>query len=153
MSDINYQPNLSEERDSASEEGLQIFQDTMDAFLSNADVDAVYGEPFEKDGNVIIPAAEIVAGFGFGIGFGRGSSQDSGKPASSSGSSGGGGGGGGGGQIFSRPVAVIIASSEGVRIEPVIDLTKIALAGLTAGAFMLATLLRIRKYKDSGKIA
>lgn len=147
MSDINYQPNLSEERDSASEEGLQIFQDTMDAFLSNADVDAVYGEPFEKDGNVIIPAAEIVASFGFGIGFGRGSSQDSGKPAS------GGGGGGGGGQIFSRPVAVIIASSEGVRIEPVIDLTKIALAGLTAGAFMLATLLRIRKYKDSGKIA
>lgn len=148
MSEINHQPNLSQETDSASEESFQIFQDTMDTYLSTADVDAVYGEPFEKDGNVIIPAAEIVAGFGFGIGFGHGSSQDSGKPVSGSS-----GGGGGGGQIFSRPVAVIIASSEGVRIEPVVDLTKIALAGLTAGAFVLATLLRISKYKDLGKIA
>jgi uncharacterized spore protein YtfJ len=61
------------------------------------------------------------------------------------GGSGGGGGGGGGGRVFSRPVAVVVASPEGVRVEPVLDVTKIALAALTAGGFMLATLARMSR--------
>ncbi len=124
-----------------SDQTILTLEDIMDTYLSSADVDAVYGEPYEKDGQVIIPAAEIVAGFGFGIGSGYGKKQGSDDTGSGS-------GGGGGGQIFSRPVAVIIASSEGVRVEPVVDITKIALAGLTAGAFMLGTLLRIKNFKN-----
>ncbi len=145
MSDNSNQSNFDEENNQTPEEGFQLLQDTLDAYLATADVDAVYGEPYEKDGNVIIPTAEIVAGFGLGVGFGRGNSPDSEAPSNGSG-----GGGGGGGQIFSRPVAVVIASSEGVRIEPVVDITKIALAALTAGAFMFATLLRINRLKNLG---
>ncbi len=139
MTDNNNLQNLDDRNEKGVNATLEVLQDTLDTYLSTADVDSVYGEPYEKDGNVIIPAAEIVAGFGFGIGSGQGKDKDTAEQM-------GGSGGGGGGQIFSRPVAVIIASSEGVRIEPVVDITKIALAALTAGAFMLGTFLRIKKY-------
>ena len=146
MSDMNQPPEEINEIEQIPDLTFNVIQDTMDTYLATADVSAVYGEPFEKDGNVIIPAAEIVAGFGFGLASGQGTASESDDTGSGS-------GGGGGGSILSRPVAVIIASSEGVRIEPVVDITKIALAGLTTGAFILATLLRIKNLKNVSKIA
>jgi uncharacterized spore protein YtfJ len=115
---------------------IDFMQDTMDAFLAAASVDAVYGEPIQTGDTLIIPAAEVVAGMAFGIGSGSG-------PKAEDSESGGGSGGGGGGRVFSRPVAMIVASPEGVRVEPIMDTTKIALAALTAGAFMLGMLVRL----------
>jgi hypothetical protein len=40
-------------------------------------------------------------------------------------------------------VAVIVSSPEGVRVEPVIDLTKIAMAALTAGGFVFGMMFRM----------
>ena len=71
-------------------------------------------------------------------------------PGFGGGPGGGGPGGGGGGRTFSRPVAVIVASTEGVRVTPVFDTTKIILAGLTALGFMFTTLLRMRSNKHTG---
>jgi uncharacterized spore protein YtfJ len=118
---------------------LDIFQDNMDTLLEVADVSSAFGEPVQSGDNLVIPAAEVLAGVGFGLGagFGRNNKEDETK--------GGGSGGGGGGRVFSRPVAVVIASPEGVRVEPVLDVTKIALAALTAGGFMLATLARMSR--------
>jgi uncharacterized spore protein YtfJ len=118
------------------EAALDLIQDTMETFLAAADVESVYKEPIQHGDTLIIPAAEVVALMGFGLGHGQGVDED--------GSVGGGTGGGGGGRVFSRPVAVVIASPEGVRIDPVFDLTKIALAGVTAGVFMFGMLLRLR---------
>jgi len=89
---------------------------------------------------MIIPTAEVLCAFGFGIGSGSGSTSDENpeKPSQGSGS-----GGGGGGRILSRPVAVVVASPEGVRVEPVVDITKIALAGLTAIGFMVGMMFRM----------
>jgi uncharacterized spore protein YtfJ len=103
-------------------------------------VRVVYGEPIQHDDTIIIPTAEVLCGLGFGVGSGRGSNteEDSDKPASGSAS-----GGGGGGRILSRPVAVVVASPEGVRVEPVVDITKIALAGLTALGFMVGMMFRM----------
>jgi uncharacterized spore protein YtfJ len=56
-----------------------------------------------------------------------------------------GGGGGGGGRIFSRPVAVIVASPQGVEVKPVLDTTKIALAAVTAFGFMFSMMARMRR--------
>jgi uncharacterized spore protein YtfJ len=56
-----------------------------------------------------------------------------------------GSGGGGGGYTFSRPVALVIASADGVRVEPVLDVTKIALAALTTAGFMLGMMARMVK--------
>ena len=113
---------------------IDLMQDTMDSLLAVASVDAVYGQPVKNGDTLIIPAAEVLAGAGFGFGSGSGGEE---------GSNGQGIGGGGGGRSFARPVAVIIASPEGVRVEPVMDGTKISLAVLTAGAMMLGLALRL----------
>ena len=71
---------------------------------------------------------------GFGAGYGAGGPDDA---------NGVGGGGGGGGKALARPVAVVIADEEGVRVKPVVDPTKIALAALTAAGFILSTLFKM----------
>lgn len=124
------------------EGSLGVVQDTMEEFLAASDVSVVYGEPIEHDDTVIIPTAEVLCVMGFGVGAGSGNGtgteQDPNKPWQGSGS-----GGGGGGRILSRPVAVVVASPEGVRVEPVVDITKIALAGLTALGFMVGMMFRM----------
>ncbi len=121
------------------EAGLEMYQSTMEEFLAAADVRVVYGEPIQHDDTLIIPTAEVLCGLGFGVGSGSGTSMDNpDKPAQGSGS-----GGGGGGRILSRPVAVVVASPEGVRVEPVVDVTKIGLAALTAFGFMIGMMFRM----------
>ncbi len=117
------------------ERSLDQAEHTLDRFLDVAGVDKVFGEPIRQGDTTIVPAAEVLTGMGFGFGFGRGS--DGGEQPQHEG----GGGGGGGGSVLARPVAVVVASPQGVRVEPVVDVTKVALAALTAGGFMLATWL------------
>ena len=117
------------------EAALDMMQDTMETFLAAADVETVYKEPIQHGDTMIIPAAEVVAMMGFGLGQGSGGDEESG---------GSGTGGGGGGRVFSRPVAVVVSTPEGVRVDPVFDVTKIALAGLTAGVFVLGMMARLR---------
>jgi uncharacterized spore protein YtfJ len=105
--------------------------------LETAHVERVFGEPIQVGENLIIPAAEVLAGYGYGFGGGYG---EEGKTEANRG---GGVGGGGGGRTFSRPVAVVVASADGVRVEPVFDRTKIALAALTAAGFMAGMLVRM----------
>jgi uncharacterized spore protein YtfJ len=78
----------------------------------------------------VLPAAEVVAVAGFGVGSGQGIGADR--------SGGRGGGGGGGGRVLSRAVAAVEVSPRGVRVHPVVDVTKIALAALTAAGFVIA---------------
>ena len=103
--------------------------------LEGARVDAVFGHPVERGEATVIPCAEVFAGFG--MGFGSGTST--GESAAQAGGQGGGMGGGARG----RPVAVVIIAQDGVRVEPVVDVTKLALAGLTTMGFTLAWLARL----------
>jgi uncharacterized spore protein YtfJ len=113
---------------------IDMVQSSMENFIAVADVKRVYGQPVQHGETIIIPAAEVVAGMGFGAGYGAGGPDDA---------NGVGGGGGGGGKALARPVAVVIADDEGVRVEPVVDPTKIALAALTAAGFILSTLFKM----------
>jgi len=122
---------------------------TMDKFLEVASVNRVYGAPIEVGDVKIIPSAENLAilGYGVGAGFGSGNleaNEEADKPGEGIGE-GGGGGGGGGGKILSRPVAVIIASPEGVRVEPVADRTKVIMAAITAAGFVAGMFLRMSR--------
>jgi uncharacterized spore protein YtfJ len=69
----------------------------------------VVGEPLTIEGVTLIPL--IKAGFGFGAGGGTGKSETSQKGEGS--------GGGTGGGAYVRPVAVVIITKEGVKVEPV----------------------------------
>jgi uncharacterized spore protein YtfJ len=117
-------------------------QTTMDKFLSAANIEAVYAPPIREGENTVIPAAEVLSIAGFGLGSGGGS-----QGASENEDTGGGAGGGGGGRVLSRPVAAIVISPKGVRVEPIVDVTKIALATFTALGFIVATLARMQNTK------
>ena len=129
---IETQPAVVEEASAEESSAIEVVRETMDKFLDTASVEKAYGRPIRRENHTIIPTAEVLTVMGFGSGFGANQQGE------------GGGGGGGGGRTLSRPVVVIIASPEGVRVEPVVDLTKIALAALTAAGFMLTTLMRMR---------
>lgn len=151
MSDKNEDIDMDDmfvvEVPSDAEMATAVIGDTMEAFLETADVNRAYGSPIKRGDYTIIPTAEVftAAGFGVGYGSGEGPVNDEGREMGS----GMGGGGGGGGRTFSRPVAVIISGPEGVRIEPVVDVTKIGLTFITALGFMFTTLVRMRRGGDS----
>ena len=130
---------------SLSASSLVITQETMERFLETADISAVYGEAFHHEDKAIIPTAEILCGMGFGVGSGGGSGPAGSDNPDGSRGSGTGGGGGGGGRVLSRPVAVIVASPSGVEIKPIVDVTKIAMAGLTAFGFVATMIYRMTR--------
>ena len=110
--------------------------------LANAArVDAVFGQPIEREGATLIPCAEIA--IGLGMGTGSGPMDEQGRPTGS------GGGGGGGGR--GRPIAVVVMTRDGVRVEPVLDLTKIVLATFSTAAFILFWIGRLSRLGRSGK--
>ncbi|GIK72578.1 MAG: hypothetical protein BroJett021_15660 [Chloroflexota bacterium] len=95
-----------------------------------ARTDAVYSPPLTQSGVTVITASELSVSMGVGFGGGEGEGDESG---------GSGGGGGGGGFALGRPVAVITIDQHGVTVQPVFDLTKVAIAGITAlGAMFIA---------------
>ena len=126
---------------------LNTVQTTLDKFLSAANVEAVYGPPIEQGENVVIPAAEVLSIVGFGLGLGGGS-QNATEPENT----GSGGGGGGGGRVLARPVAAIIMSPTGVRVEPIVDVTKIVLAVFTTLGFMVGMLTRMMSRRQRPKL-
>jgi uncharacterized spore protein YtfJ len=121
----------------------------MESFLETASVERVYGAPIEVGTTKIIPAAEnlVIMGFGAGAGYGSAdfeSTEEKSTPGEGTGE-GSGGGGGGGGRTLSRPVAVVIATPEGVRVEPVADRTKVIMAAITAAGFVAGMFLRMSR--------
>jgi uncharacterized spore protein YtfJ len=84
--------------------------------IMSLSADRVYREPVRVGETVVIPAAAIM--FGGGFGFGSDNIHN--------------GGGGGGGWNDGRPVAVIEAGPAGVRVRPVVDVTRIGLTLVAA---------------------
>lgn len=104
--------------------------------------DAVFSQPVTVGDHTIINASEYSATLGMGYGGGGGMGPNPEETTQQA--NGYGGGGGGGGATMSRPVAAIIVSPSGVRVEPIVDVTKIAITMFTAlGAMALA----LRKMK------
>jgi uncharacterized spore protein YtfJ len=105
--------------------------------------EGIFGAAVERDGVTIIPCAEVWSSFGAGGGSGLGpapanqakagetSQATSGQPATS-----GGAGGGGGGTARGRPVAVVVTSEGKTRVLPVVDVTKLMVAGMTTLGFV-----------------
>jgi uncharacterized spore protein YtfJ len=111
----------------------------------------IFSEPVAAEGRTVITASEVTIGMGIGFGVGGGTGtaepgegeEEAAAPGQVEGVGIGGGGGGGGGSS-GRPVAVVIIEPSGVRVEPVVDVTKLGLAALTAlgGIFAMAARMR-----------
>jgi uncharacterized spore protein YtfJ len=87
-------------------------------------VQRVFGEPIERNGLTVIPAA-VVHG---GAGGGGGNDAD------------GDNGGGGGFGIRARPVGAYVLRGDRVRWEPALDLNRAILGGQVVALFALLTL-------------
>lgn len=118
--------------------GIEHLMEPVRQLFVNAGVANVFGATRHENGAAVIPAAEIYAAGGFG--GGSGSDQNADKVDTGS-------GGGGGGMSMARPVAAIIVRPDGrVDVEPIVDVTKIALALFSAIGFML---LQARKMREA----
>ena len=111
----------------------------------------VFSEPVTTDTCTVITASEVSVGMGIGYGIGGNvdgqateaeASPEEGEASPKQGDEIG-GGGGGGGAASARPVAVIKITSDGVTVEPVVDVTKIALAMFTTVASMFVMMSKI----------
>ncbi len=117
---------------------------------------AVFSEPVTKGEYTVITASELQAGVGTGYGGGgdfhtksaEGDVDAANNEALDNNSvSTGGGGGGGGGASSARPIAAIIIGPNGVRVEPIVDATKIAITFFTAVGGMIMAFGRMQKSK------
>jgi uncharacterized spore protein YtfJ len=124
----------------------------FDNFLESAGHKSVFAEPIAAEGSTVIGAAETMMGWGGGGGgsfkMGEGPiATDSEGPEADARPPGDDFGGGAGGGAYTRPVAVIVIDDDGVRVEPVVDATKIALAAITAfGSMFFMIARRWREY-------
>ncbi len=127
----------------------------VEKLFTVAKPDTVYSQPVTANDHMIITASEVSVSMGFGFGSGGGSGpvpiksnaagQSDPQDQESASSTGGGGGGGGGGLAVGRPVAVISIGPRGVRVEPVMDITKIALALITMLGSTLLMFTRVQR--------
>ena len=118
-------------------EGNKQAAETIQRLLDVAQPHAVFKEPVKVGDQVVITANELSVGLGIGFGGGSGTDDE--------GESGHGGGGGGGGASMGRPVAAVIITPDGVRVEPIVDVTKIAIAFFTALGAIFVAARRIRR--------
>jgi uncharacterized spore protein YtfJ len=134
----------------SSSAALQVRKQTdefFDKILAAARPSAVFSAPVVSGEYTVITASEIFAGGGFGFGGGAGPAEHSARPGVEVGEPGmaSGSGGGGGGGSHSRPVAAVIIGPKGVKVRPIVDATRIALAVMSAMAGVAFIALRMAR--------
>jgi len=117
----------------------------------------VFGAPVVSGGYTIITASEYSSAAGFGSSRGTvpiklANANNEDAPVTRNGpvmSSWRGGGGGGGSQ--GRPIAFIVMGPDGVRVEPVVDVTKFLLAFIAMWRAVLPGLLKLATVRKARK--
>jgi len=124
---------------------------SLDQIFRTSQPQVVFGEPIEYGETKVIPCAEVTVNLGFGGGGGSGSAPESSSAGTNASadtdgkrspaeSHSGGIGIGGGGAARSRPVALIVITPGGVRVQPIIDVTKVILTAITTGGMAFFTM-------------
>lgn len=87
------------------------FDELIDKMRDSLQAKVVYGEPVEKDGVTVIPAAVVLGGGGGGRAEGATEGE------------------GGGFGLMARPVGAFVIDKGVVRWQPALDATRLILAG------------------------
>jgi uncharacterized spore protein YtfJ len=104
----------------------------IEKMVDGLGVNAVFGEPIREGDVTVVPVAEVRFAFGYGYGSGRGRGEEA-EVGPSTGEEGSGGGSGAGGRASAK--GYIRISADDVRFEPVLDVTRLALAGIAFAAW------------------
>lgn len=124
--------------------------DLMESLIDVAQPGAVYAEPVSAGDYTVITASEVSVGLGFGWGTGGGFDNASGEVERTNADDTAGGfgnGGGGGGNSIARPVAAISIGPDGVKVDPIVDITKVVMAFLTAFGAMWVMFGKMRNQR------
>jgi uncharacterized spore protein YtfJ len=92
-------------------------EEILDRVRDTLNIRQVFGEPYERDGTLVVPVARVAGGGGGGGGQGDRPSEGSGR------------GGGGGFGFEARPVGAYVIRDGEVAWRPAVDVTRIALGG------------------------
>jgi uncharacterized spore protein YtfJ len=111
-------------------------QDVIAQVRDTLTVKRVFGEPFEKDGVTIIPAAQVQGGAGGGSGE---DPQGQGK------------GSGSGYAMTARPVGAFIVRNGELSWQPAVDVNRIVLGGQVVAIVALLTVRAIIKARAKAK--
>lgn len=130
---------------SSSDKRDQQLISSMEKIFSAARANAVFSEPVISGNYTVITASEVGAGGGFGSGTGFGPAEKQTGEESQSQQASGGGGVGGGGASRGRPVAAIIIGPDGVTVQPILDVTRVALSGIAFAVRIVAMLRKVLK--------
>jgi uncharacterized spore protein YtfJ len=106
------------------------FQEVIAKAHDAINVKRVYGDPYERDGTTLIPAATIGGGAG-----GGGGEDTEGKQRGS----------GGGFGAGARPVGAYVIENGSVRWEPAIDVTQVILRAQLAALVLLLAVVLLRR--------
>jgi uncharacterized spore protein YtfJ len=141
-------------------------QEILEKFVDTARPSSVFAPPITAGEYTVITASEVYAGMGVGFGGGGGSGPGGMGPAGEEpigdqppteqpaveeelpAGTGVGYGGGGGGVTMGRPVAAITIGPDGVSVEPIVDVTKIAIAFFTTFGAMALMFSRMAKMRQ-----
>jgi uncharacterized spore protein YtfJ len=117
---------------------------------------AVFGAPVERGDTTVIPCCRVSVGLGFGGGGGAGPARaegaqgdtqtdqaqtDQAQADQAQTAAGEGIGGGGGSQ--GRPVAAIILTPGRVQVRPIVDVTRVAFAGMATAVALALVIGRV----------
>lgn len=98
----------------------------------------VFGEPYERDGRLVVPVARVSGATGAAAGRGR---NDAGAEADSQPATGSRGEGGSGGFAARvKPLGVYVVDDDGAHWRPALDLNRVILGGQVVGAVVGCTL-------------
>jgi uncharacterized spore protein YtfJ len=135
---------------STSPTPLEMSDKTVEKLAELARPHGVYSAPVISGAYTVITASEVFGGGGFGFGGAPSSGE---QPAmAGAGEPGGGAGGGGGSGFYARPVASIVIGPEGVKIQPIADATKIAIAMMSVWAGVAVMALRMARASSRRKL-
>jgi uncharacterized spore protein YtfJ len=103
----------------------------LERAAQSARVDTAYGEARQVNGRTVIPVARVTYGGGGGEGKGKHGDTDEGE------------GGGGGLGVRVQPLGVFVVTDQQERWVPVVDVTRVILAGCAVATLALLTIGRI----------
>jgi uncharacterized spore protein YtfJ len=110
---------------------LERVKEMLERAAQSARIDTAYGEARQVNGKTIIPVARVTYGGGGGEGKGKGDDGGEGE------------GGGGGLGVHVQPLGVFVVTEQAERWVPVIDVTRVVLAGCAVATLALLTIGKI----------
>jgi uncharacterized spore protein YtfJ len=129
---------MDEARQAAQKEGPtdRLVEQLVERIGGRTGVQAIFGEPVERDGMTVVPVGRVR--WAVGAGAGSGPDAAGGREAMGSGS-------GGGGGAIADPVGYIELGSAGVRFRPIVGLPPNPLAILAVGLALTLVLRAVAR--------